>query len=467
LSSYIHEPARKTPIHKEVDVLVAGGGLSGVMAAVSAARSGAKTMLVERYSFLGAVATMGLPIQGYCASDGSQAVMGLADEFRRRLRAAGGATDFIPCAMHNAYLVVDPESVKLICQRMIQEAGVDLLLSAPVVDLAMRENRIAAAVVEGKSGREAIVANQYIDCTGDADLVARSGGAFQMAKVHALQATTMNVQMAGVDIRAIQKLIRGDPSGNTLFPLLSREQVSTNERYIMVGLTEYLRRAASDNIDGLSWGNVCYITLVNEGTVCLNSVHISGLNPCDTGELTSIETQGREEAWKVAAFMKKYIPGFENAYIIATGPWAGIRESRNIKGIRTLTEADVRTGNIPEDTIGLGCYPIDFHIKGSANGSEISASEEKNGLKFEKVPLYGIPYGSLVPENSQNLLVAGRTISATRTAISSARVMAPCMAEGEAAGIAAAICASESSMPSALDADRVRSALLLRGARLC
>lgn len=463
----IQEPRRPTPILYRVDVLVAGGGLSGVIAAVSAARSGAKTALVERYASLGAVASMGLPLQGYRASDGSQVVQGLAEEFRQRLTEMGGATEFIPCDMHNPYVIVDPESVKRVCQELLVEAGVAVLLSAPAVDLILGENQqILAAIIEGKSGREAIVATQFIDCTGDADLVARSGGRFNMADLRALQAVTMNFQMAGVDIRAIQRILINEPSNNILFPLLSREQISTANRYIMVGLNEFVREAANSGKYRGLWGNACYITLVSEGIVCINSVHLGGLNPCDTTDLTSLEIRGREQAWKIADFMKTYIPGFSDSFIISTGPWIGIRESRIIQGLRTLNEDDVRLGKIPADSIGLGCYPIDFHSDMSGENTEIKANSNKEGLKFEKVPIYGIPYGCLVPKDTRNLIVAGRSISASRTAMSSSRVMATCMAVGEAAGVAAAMCVYESCSPSALDVNRLRERLLLQGVRL-
>ncbi len=135
---YIDEPARKTPITGRKDVVVAGGGLAGVMAAVAAARAGANVLLAERYACLGGVATMGLPIQGYFGCDGSRIVAGLAEEFRGRLIEKGGADpEFTPCDMHNAYMPVLPERVKLVCQEMLLQAGVEVLLSAPVAGAAV------------------------------------------------------------------------------------------------------------------------------------------------------------------------------------------------------------------------------------------------------------------------------------------------------------------------------------------
>ena len=153
-------------------------------------------------------------------------------------------------------------------------------------------------------------------------------------------------------------------------------------------------------------------------------------------------------------FYKKYVPGFENAALTATAPWAGIRETRILEGRRTLTLEAIRQGEIPPDTIALGGYPVDVH------------SPENNGLIFYKVPTYGIPYGCMLPQGVQNLLVAGRTISASREAMASSRVMAQCMAEGEAAGTAAALCAGEGLTPEALPVERLRSALIARGARV-
>ncbi len=452
---FIVEPERRIPLMEDRDVIVAGGGVTGVMAAVAAAREGSDVLLVERNASLGGVAAMGLPIQGYVNHDGQQIVKGLAEELRQRLVAKGGALDhFIPCEMHNPYLVVDPEMVKLVLSEMLRDAGVKVLLHTQVANVRMDGDRIDTVFVEGKSGREAFRAKVFIDCTGDADLAALSGAPFSIADAVSLQASTLNFILTNVDTEAVKKFVLECPEEYGLFPLLDGEQFFRSDRYIMVGLQGLAERARREDPQSALWGNVCYITLVAPGTVCVNSVHVDGYNACDTRDLSEIERLARERVHQTYGFYKKYVPGFENAALTATAPWAGIRETRILEGRRTLTLEAIRRGEIPPDSIALGGYPVDVH------------SPENNGLIFFKVPTYGIPYGCMLPQGVQNLLVAGRTISASREAMASSRVMAQCMAEGEAAGTAAALCAREGLTPEALPVERLRSALIARGAKV-
>jgi len=457
MSKVIQENPKVTPVLAEVDVLVAGGGLSGVIAAVAAARHGAKTMLVERYSSLGGVAALGLPIQGYCCDTDEQIITGIPEEFRRRLTANGGAVDhFTKCQMHNPFLVVQPEGVKLTCEEMLLDAGVSLLLDTLVVDVVGTCEHIDAVIVESKSGRQAIVAKQFIDCTGDADLVARAGGPFTLAHNDDLQANTLSIIVTGVDKKKLQKFIREDPENYDLYPMLPREQIGNADYYIMAGLSNIVKRAMKDpRYEGI-YGMTNFHTMVHEDSVHINSVHVSGLCTCDAEGVTRMEVEARKQAQTVVAFMQEYVPGFENAKLINTGSWLGIRESRIIKGIDTLTLDDIKTGNIPDTTICLGGYPYDFHQKDDADAK----------VQFYKVPTYGITYGTMIPQGTGNLFVAGKTISATREAMCSSRVMAQCMGEGQAAGTAAAMCVSLGCTSTQIDVALLREKLVADGVKL-
>lgn len=451
---YVIEPQRRLPVTEKRDVIVAGGGVTGVMAAVAAARSGANTMLVEARSHLGAVATMGLPLQGYCDREGRQIVEGLAEEFRQRLIQIGGATDFIPCEMHNPYVVVDPECVKLVCQQMLDDAGVDFLLNAPVAGALTSDNRIEAALIEGKSGREALEAQVYIDCTGDADLAVRAGADFDMEPADRLQTSTLNMILTGVDTDRIRTCLREAPDTYRLFDLLDRDQLIRNPRFILVGLKEIAAKAQAEHPEWEHlWNIACYITQVAPGTVCINSVHIDGLCGCDTRDLTQIERSGRLRAQSALAFYRGYVPGFEHARLASTGPWAGVRETRRLRGIRTLTIDAITGGERPADTVALGGYPVDIH------------DPDSNQLVYYKVPPYGIPYGCMLTDRVENLLVSGRAISATHEAMASSRVMAQCMALGQAAGTAAAMSALSETTPREIDVSALREALLKAGQR--
>lgn len=452
INRFITEPQKNLPITEEVNVLIAGGGVTGVMAAVAAARAGASTLLVEARAHLGAVATMGLPLQGFCDRSGSQIVGGLAEEFRQRLIAIGGASDFISCHMHNPFVVVDPECVKLVCQQMIEEAGVKLLLHTPVTAAIRGSKGIEVAIIEGKSGREALKAEIHVDCTGDADLAVRAGASCDMVSKEQLQASTLNMILGGVDTENIKQYIAEDPERYKLYHLLDRETLMNNQHFVLVGLQEFAKKAQNEHPEWEHlWDVVCYITLISKGTVCINSVHMDSLCGCETRDLTQIEMMGRRRAQHTLAFYREYIPGFENASLISTGPWAGIRETRILKGRERLTIDAICEGCIPDDTVALGGYPVDIH------------DPDTNHLVFYHVPRYGIPYGCMLTEDVGNLLVAGRAISATHEAMASSRVMAQCMAEGQAAGQAAAMAVRDGILPGDLDVRRLRAALAEKG----
>lgn len=454
---YIQEAPRSTPVLAKVDVLVAGGGLSGVIAAVAAARHGASVMLVERFSCLGGVAALGLPIQGFCCDTGEQIVTGIPEEWRQRLTQNGGAVDhFTQCNMHNPFLVIAPEGVKLTCQQMLSDANVQLLLNAMVVDVVGSKDKLDAVIIESKSGRQAILASQFIDCTGDADLVAAAGAPYTLADPADLQANTLSIIMTGVDKRRLQKFILEDPETFDLYPMLPREQIGHAEHYIMAGLSNIVKKVAHEKrFEGL-YGMTNFSTLPHDDTVHVNSVHVSGRSTCDVQGVTQLETEARLQAQMVVKFMQEYIPGFENAKLTNTGSWLGIRESRIIEGLDTLTLDDIKEGRIPNDTVCLGGYPYDFHQK----------DDQDAKIQFYKVPPYGITYGTLIPKGTQNLFVAGKTISATREAMCSSRVMAQCMGEGQAAGTAAALCCKLGCTSTTLNVQTLREALLDDGAKL-
>ena len=457
MNKTIQEAPRTTAVVADVDVLVAGGGMSGVIAAVAAARHGAKTMLVERFSCLGGVAALGLPFQGYCGHTGELFITGIPEEFRQRLTKNGGAVDhFTQCNMHNPFLVVEPEGVKLTCQEMLLDAGVSLLLDTMVVDVVGTKEHLEAVIIESKSGRQAILARQFIDCTGDADLVAHAGAPYTMASDEELQANTLSIIMTGVDKRRLQQFILDDPENFDLYPMLPREQIGNAEHYIMAGLSNIVRKVAADaRFEGI-YGMTNFSTLVHDDTMHINSVHVSGRSSCDAQGVTQMELEARKQAQMVVAFMQEYVPGFENAKLTNTGSWLGIRESRIIEGLDTLTLEDIRAGRIPETTICLGGYPYDFHQK----------DDQEAKVQFYKVPSYGITYGTMIPRGTNNLFVAGKTISATREAMCSSRVMAQCMGEGQAAGTAAALCCQMGCTSTQLDISLLRKTLLADGARL-
>jgi hypothetical protein len=454
-SEYLVEREKKTPVTEKKDVIAVGGGLTGVVAAVAAARNGKSVLLIESKSCFGGVATMGLPIQGYIDCNHDRIVSGIAEEFRNRLIARGGALpEFIECDMHNPYLILDPESVKIVCQQMLEDAGVKVLLHTMVVDVDCSADKIHALMIEGKSGREAVLAKTFIDSTGDADIAARCNAPYVIGREvdGETQAATLNFRLDNIDLLAFKRAILENPDRYDMADLLSRKQFRSSKKHIMVGLEKVIREARKEGFEDFPWGNLCYITTLDENSVYMNTVHVKGYLACDTRGLTNIELECRKQVDPVIRFLRSYAPGFENATLTSTAGWSGIRETRRIKGQYTMTVDDLRAGRRFEDTIALGGYPIDIH--------------SPDGLIFEKVPSYGIPYRAMLPQGVDNLIVAGRSISATHEAMGSIRNMAHCMAMGQASGVAASLATSDDSNFSKVDIVELQRMLREQGACL-
>ena len=457
---YIIEPEKKIPIVGNYDLIVAGGGLTGVMAAITAQRSGLSTLLVEAKAFLGGVGTMGLPLQGFFDLEGNQVIKGLPDEFLRRLKEKNGVSEeFIQCEMHNPFVILDPEMVKLVCQEMLLEAGVDILLHTLAADVRRTDSVIDGVYIENKSGRQFVQGKIFIDCSGDGDLAARCQVPFSFGreKDRLSQASTLMFRLDNVDIADLTENVLNDPERYDLIPTLPRSQFEYNKKHILVGLNNLIKKAKTEGLDNLPWDRVCYITCLDDNAVHINMVHVDGKDATDGRELTEIEMQGRSQIPIIIEFLKKYVPGFKNSLFTKSAAWSGIRETRHIQGESTLTSDDINNGHVPSDTVVVGGYPIDIHF---------SKSDSDNNLHFNKIQPYGIPYGCFLPIHMKNLLVAGRAISATHTAMASARVMGTCMGMGQAVGCAAALAAAQNCSPKEIDVKDLQDKILEVGGYL-
>ncbi len=449
------EPARELPVAADKDVVVAGGGLTGVMAAVAAARTGASALLVEQYGFLGGVAAMHLPLQGYYDSTGTQIVRGLAQELIDRLRVVGGAGEFIGCALHNPYIIVDQEAVKLVCQQMIEESGVELRLHNLVAGVHADGGRLQALIVENKSGRQAIAGRIFVDATGDGDVAARAGAPFTVGRPDdsLTQSVTITIRLDNVDNERLRRRILEFPDRYDLY-VMPHAQFRTREKHIVVGLKNLVDQAAAEGFEGIPCPRVIYTPGLTDGSAMVNMVHVHGVRCHDERDLTRAEMEGRKQVPIVVEFLRRYVPGFEAATLTATSGFVGVRETRHITGDYLLSGEDVLAGRRFPDTIATGGYPIDIH---SPTGGEV---------RLARVPAYGIPYRCLTPKGQDALLVAGRSISADHTALASARVMATCMAVGHAAGVAAALAAREGISTRQVDVRGLQEMLRAQGAWL-
>jgi len=464
----IREAARDVPVREEVDVLVCGGGSSGICAALAAARLGLKVTLVESHGFLGGVTTaMGVNgIGGWQFDvDGRPLINGLPMDVMRQMAKFGGASeqwvsmlgkDGAAMGEHgpglNCYWVhAHPEYMKIALDQMMLEAGVRLVYHADAVLPVMQAERVAGAFIESKSGRQAVLAKVTIDCTGDGDIAARAGCAFKQGRPGdaACQPMTMVFTVSRWDRDAHYREIKSTDLGANRYAgamKLARErgEVVLNPNDLFCAAT-YLDATCQPGRD----------PAMPEANI--NFTRIQNLDATDVDDLTRGEILGREQVLEAIRFMRKYMAGFNGAELVSLPAHVGIRESRRIVGRYTLSGEDVQHGRRFDDGIARGIYTLDIH-----NPTEVGKPSRLEQLEQP----YDIPYRCLVPADVDGLLVAGRCISGDSIAMSSYRIQSHCMAIGQAAGTAAALAVQENQQPAKIDADMLRDRLRQDGANL-
>ncbi|WP_041644151.1 FAD-dependent oxidoreductase [Mahella australiensis] len=412
------------------DLVVAGGGLTGVAAAVAAKRHGVQdVLLVERYGFLGGMATAGLvnPFMTYFKAkkpytEENQLIFGIFQEILDELDKLGGLKN---------KAVFDAEVMKLVLNRMIQRAGVEVLLHTFIEGVNKSgESSIESIRVANKSGVYNIEGRVFIDCTGDADVA----------------------YMAGVPCN------KGRDEDGFAQPMTMCFRVANVDRYKMPSNNE-INRLYKEAVAGGEIHNpredVLFFDTMQPDVIHFNTTRIVMKDATDAKQLTQAEMEVREQCWEMFYFLKRYVPGFENSYFQVSAPQIGVRESRRIVGRYVLNEDDVLSGRKFDDSICYFAYNIDIHNP-SGTGTVLKSLNEGD--------YYGIPYRCLLPLNVDNLLVAGRPISSTHEAHSSLRVMPACTAMGQAAGTAAAMAIKAGTQPSQIDVRALREQLMADGA---
>ncbi|HOX04816.1 MAG TPA: FAD-dependent oxidoreductase [Planctomycetota bacterium] len=426
--------ARKLPVAHEVDVLVVGGGPAGVAAAFAAARRGARTLVVEQFNCLGGVATAGG--HGHIClysvwGGGARVVGGVPYEMARRTAEAGYG------AVTSSAADFEVEGMKLVLEQMAGECGCRLLYHTMFAETLVEDGRAVGAVVQNKGGRQRILARQVIDCTGDGDVAASAGCAFEVgdAETGLCQPVTLMFTIGGVDWGRV----KAARTSYELADVWKRAQ----ERGDM--------RPFQTKIMGFWW------TPTRPDQVGINFTHINNVDATRAEDLTAATVEGRRQAYESIAVFRKYVPGMEQCYMVSTPNTVGIRESRRVAGEYRLTREDVMAGRSFEDSIGWGSFFIDIHnTKGP--GMDDKVWRPPQGFKYQ------IPYRIIVPKGVENLLVAGRCASCDHEALGSLRVMPQCGVMGEAAGVAAAMALKDGTSPRGIDVGRLQDELRGQGA---
>ncbi len=400
---------KELSVTDEYDVVVCGGGPSGWVAAVSAARNGCRTALIDRYGFFGGTATAGIvvPLSGYYYK-GKRVVGGIAWEFVEKLDKLGAAHVELP----KGHISYHPEYYKLVAQRMVRESGVHVYSNTYLSDCVMEGDRVRYVVVNNKSGTHAIGGKCFIDATGDGDLCYMAGVPMLEAEGEGLQPVSMCFILEGVDVDTdlMRDCIRHD----------GKNGAASCNTVIRNRLLERVKE-----IDGEQFGGPWFNTLNKGESLAVNCTRI-GIDATDPEAYTKAEYALRENMFKIVSMMKEDFPEFKNCEIVSSGVNAGIRETRRIKGVYTMTAEDVANPVRPTCPVAHLAHPMDIHSTKSSAQSLISLS----GDVF-------VPFETTVSHEVENLLAVGRCVSVAREPYASLRVMGTLMCIGESAGIAA------------------------------
>jgi hypothetical protein len=437
----IEEPARQIPLYGEYEVTVLGGGPAGIAAAVAAARAGKRTLLIERYGFLGGMGTAA-GVTNFCGLHANvhgemhRVVQGVATDLLARIDDLGGLNAphlILGKIFAQAY---DTAAYKIAADDLLAAHKVDILFHALGAGVVMQDDkRVSALMVETKAGRQAVRSGIFIDCSGDGDLAAWAGARFEVGdNAGSMLYPSMMFRLNGIDPE------KAGDAWRTIPALMKQAEAAGTHRFPRQGAIVRPQKS------GIEW-RVNFTQLKrNDGNA------INGLEPAD---LTQGEIDGRRQAVEAFQFLRT-VPGFEKSYIVDLPPQLGIRETRRVVGGYMLSGEDVLGCASFEDSIGVNGWPMESHVAGDVV------------FTFPPIPqsrgFNEMPYRMLTPEGLDNVLVAGRCASMTHEGQSAARVSGACFVMGEAAGTAAALALDGNAMPRDIAIEKLQRALKQQGA---
>jgi len=433
------------------DVVVLGGGPGGLLAAIAAGRMGASVLLIERYGFLGGMSTAALvyPWMTFHDIKGEQVIKGIPQEIVDRLVARGASPGHVwdTIGVNSMLTPFDKEAYKDLALEMVREAGVDLLLHSIAAEVRLQGNKITAVTTVSPYGGRTVRGKLFVDGTGDCNLVAIAGGATVTGRPQdgKVQPMTMMFVVGGADLEPVRQYMMQHPE--EFWPA---SRINQLDKLPLTGISGFYSIWKQYAPSYLPRDHALFFAGIHPGQVLINTTRIINKDPTDVEDIIAAEVEARGQVRDVFGFFKQHIPGFGQSYIIETGPQIGVRESRRLVGLYTLSTQDATTGRRFEDVIARNGYMIDIH---DPTGKGLINLELEGGA-------YDIPYRSLVPQDLSNVLVAGRAISCSIEAFASLRTTPACMAIGQAAGTAAALAARHGVSPGALDPKDVQAALV-------
>ncbi|CAF1249026.1 unnamed protein product [Adineta steineri] len=450
--SYYDEPAKSIPVFEECDVLVVGGGPSGISAALAAKRAGADTILLEKFGcFGGVITTVGMETIGWYRYEGTiESQGGIGIEMEKIAEKMGGTIKW----PYNDSQCLDADYFKIVADHLITEAGVRPILHSVAVEVLQENNQIIGVITESKSGRLVIRAKRIIDCTGDADIAHLAGCSYHKTPKDEMLGVSTIFSCSNVDKQRFLKYTEENPATYADWGGFWTQETSGKENQLRTPyLDKEFRKAAELGIIpktssiGGSWSS---LSDAGEATN-LNLVYMTNYDCTNVRDLTKAEMEGRRETLNAILALKHIVPGFEKVKLRNFGMTLGCRDSRKIMGRYNLTEYDVKNQAKFDDSIGIFPEFID--------GYNIIILPT-TGRYFE------VPYGCLLPLEIDNLLVAGRCVAGDKISHAAMRNMAACTVTGQGAGVAAAISIKHNVTTSQVDINFVQAELIRQGVRL-
>jgi len=453
-------------LYSKKDVLVVGGGTSGFIAAIAAARNGASCLIVEQYGFLGGTMTASLlpHCQTFYDSKGNQIIKGIPQELIERLEKEKGALGHLPRPpiYWGTDTPYDGEVYKKITDDMVKEEGVDVLFHTFACEPIIYGQELKGIIIQNKSGRQIILADITIDCTGDGDIAAFAGAPYKKGRDSdgLCQGVSFQFEMLNVDLDKTATYIQStkNKDKNILWALsdsgvIGKKLDSKKESFVRLVGTIPKDIIQKDKLPADF--EVFTMESIREGRVIMGHPHVLNVDATNAKSLTEANFKGRRKVHKFVSVLKKYIPGFENAYLNRIAPHIGVRETRRIIGDYVLTSDDIKSSKVFFDSVAKGAFPIDVH-------STEKLGDEDNIFEYLE-SAYTIPFRCLIPKKLKNILVAGRCISTDREANGSIRVTPTCMALGQAAGTAASLCVLKQVSPRELEIKELQNLLKSQG----
>ena len=455
----VTEEARTLPVAREADVVILGGGVAGLAAALAAAETGSSVLLIERGNCLGGTATAGMMTLFYTPY---RCAHGIPKRIFDRLIAAGGA-------FPGEIISFDHEVFKTIAFEMVAEKGVALLLHTVCADVIMDGERVCGLILENKGARSAVLGRALIDASGDADVAARCGAPMMKGREsdNKMRPMSLLFRLGGIDAARMLDYVTAHPAEFSRDP--NQMMLDIEGRNIRIfgffSLVEEARR------QGYLYPDCHYFrieaVMPERGTALVNTVRIYDVDGTNPADVTRAEIEGRRQQRLLLEFARKFVPGFANAYILDTASHIGVRETRRILGGYVLTEQDILAKVNFADSIGIDSNRQNPHgPRHSPDGMEGSAQDEENRELVASLFTYEIPYRCLVPQRIDGLIAAGRTISANHDADGYTRNQPACMVTGQAAGVAAALSARTGVSPRDIDIEMLQRSLRDLGTKL-